>query len=226
MMYPLVLDLADDGIPVAGTCRVLGFSKQAFYQWKAKPVTRPSLRRRPPDQRWWCRWRGVITRPRARWPLRCGGNRPGPRPHWSCRTTGLGSRTRPASHRCTPCRRGTGSGGVHRGVAWRRSDHRSVNESLATVTASGNHHMLVRYNGSRGDGGDMHTPVGEPTQTLTTVEDCTFRVLEPSEIQAAMALRRDYRVRGTRPEQVRQLGNAVTPPAAERLIRAVVESPA
>jgi transposase InsO family protein len=39
MMYPLVLDLADDDIPVTVTCRVLGFSKQAFYQWKAKPVS-------------------------------------------------------------------------------------------------------------------------------------------------------------------------------------------
>jgi putative transposase len=39
MMYPLVLDLAADGIPVAVTCRVLGFSKQAFYQWKAQPVS-------------------------------------------------------------------------------------------------------------------------------------------------------------------------------------------
>jgi transposase InsO family protein len=39
MMYPLVLDLADDKIPVAVTCRVLGFSKQAFYQWKNNPVS-------------------------------------------------------------------------------------------------------------------------------------------------------------------------------------------
>ena len=39
MMYPLVRDLAADGIPVAVTCRVLGFSKQAFYQWQANPVT-------------------------------------------------------------------------------------------------------------------------------------------------------------------------------------------
>lgn len=39
MMYPLVLDLAADGIPVAVTCRVLGFSTQAFYAWRAKPVT-------------------------------------------------------------------------------------------------------------------------------------------------------------------------------------------
>ncbi len=35
MMYPLVLDLAADGVPVAVTCRMLGLSKQAFYQWKA-----------------------------------------------------------------------------------------------------------------------------------------------------------------------------------------------
>ena len=39
MMYPLVLDLAADKIPVAVTCRVLGFSKQAFYAWKAAPVS-------------------------------------------------------------------------------------------------------------------------------------------------------------------------------------------
>jgi putative transposase len=39
MMFPLVLDLAADGIPVTVTCRVLGFSKQAFYRWRARPVT-------------------------------------------------------------------------------------------------------------------------------------------------------------------------------------------
>lgn len=39
MSYPLVLDLAADGVPVAVACRVLGFSKQAFYAWKAGPVT-------------------------------------------------------------------------------------------------------------------------------------------------------------------------------------------
>ena len=119
------------------------------------------------------------------------------------------------------------------------SDHRPVTEPLATVTASGNHHMLVRHNSSKGDGGEMCTPASEPARTFTTaghqslvgwqrevpeVEDCTFRMLEPAEIQAAMAFRRDYRVRGTRREQVRQLGNAVTPPAAEWLIRAVVTS--
>jgi hypothetical protein len=39
MMYPLVLDLAVGRIPVAVTCRVLGFSKQAFYAWKSDPVS-------------------------------------------------------------------------------------------------------------------------------------------------------------------------------------------
>ncbi|AHH20356.1 integrase catalytic domain-containing protein [Nocardia nova SH22a] len=39
MTYPLVLDLAADGIPVAVTCRVLGFSTQAFYRWKRCPVS-------------------------------------------------------------------------------------------------------------------------------------------------------------------------------------------
>ena len=38
MMFPLVRDLAADKIPVAVTCRVLGFSKQAFYKWQADPV--------------------------------------------------------------------------------------------------------------------------------------------------------------------------------------------
>jgi putative transposase len=43
MTYPLVLDLAAPDalirVPVVVTCRVLGFSKQAFYKWKKNPVT-------------------------------------------------------------------------------------------------------------------------------------------------------------------------------------------
>jgi putative transposase len=39
MMYPLVRELAADKIPVAVTCRVLGFSKQAFYAWCKNPVS-------------------------------------------------------------------------------------------------------------------------------------------------------------------------------------------
>jgi len=39
MIYPLVRDLAIDGIPVVVTCRVLGFTTQAFYKWRANPVS-------------------------------------------------------------------------------------------------------------------------------------------------------------------------------------------
>jgi putative transposase len=43
MTYPLVQDLAADRIPVPVTCRILGFSKQAYYAWRASPVTRRDL---------------------------------------------------------------------------------------------------------------------------------------------------------------------------------------
>lgn len=39
MMFPLVLDLAADGIAVAVACRVLGFTKQAFSAWKKRPFS-------------------------------------------------------------------------------------------------------------------------------------------------------------------------------------------
>ena len=40
MMYPLVRDLAVDGIPVTVTCRVLGFTPQGYYKWRSNPVSR------------------------------------------------------------------------------------------------------------------------------------------------------------------------------------------
>ena len=119
------------------------------------------------------------------------------------------------------------------------SDHRPVTVPLATVTAGGQHHMLIRHATSRGPGEQVCTSVSEPARTLTTagdqspggwpqavpaVADCTFRMLEPHEIQAAMAFPAGYAVLGNRRERVRQLGNAVTPPAAEYLIRALAQA--
>nr|WP_236868054.1 IS3 family transposase [Brevibacterium sp. Ap13] len=37
-LYPLVRELAADGIPVAVSCRVLKLSRQPFYRWLAAPV--------------------------------------------------------------------------------------------------------------------------------------------------------------------------------------------
>lgn len=43
MTYPLVRDLAAEGIPVRLSCQVLGFSAQAFYKWNAQPVCQRDL---------------------------------------------------------------------------------------------------------------------------------------------------------------------------------------
>jgi transposase InsO family protein len=39
MIYPLVRELAGDGIPVTVTCRVLKIARQPYYRWLAAPVT-------------------------------------------------------------------------------------------------------------------------------------------------------------------------------------------
>ncbi len=39
MSYPLVEELAGEGVRVTTTCRVLGFSPQAFYKWRARPCS-------------------------------------------------------------------------------------------------------------------------------------------------------------------------------------------
>ena len=43
MMYPLVRELAVDGIPVTVTCRVLKLARQPNYRWLACPVTGADL---------------------------------------------------------------------------------------------------------------------------------------------------------------------------------------
>ena len=38
MTYPLVSELAEDGIPVTVSCRVLKLARQAYYRWRNNPV--------------------------------------------------------------------------------------------------------------------------------------------------------------------------------------------
>ena len=59
---------------------------------------------------------------------------------------------------------------------------------------------------------------------VPSVEDCGFRMLQPHEIQAAMAFPTEYRVLGNKRDQVRQLGNAVTPPVMQMLVERVVKA--
>lgn len=56
------------------------------------------------------------------------------------------------------------------------------------------------------------------------IEDCYYRMLKPFETKLAMAFDRDYIVLGDSRQQVRQCGNAVTPPAMELLIEKVIQS--
>lgn len=91
---------------------------------------------------------------------------------------------------------------------------RGIDEPLATVTASGNHHMLVR------NAPEMRPP----SPPIPAVDDCTFRMLQVPEIGAGMAFTPTYVIKGTKRQQVMQLGNAVTPPASEWLYRRCIEA--
>lgn len=111
-----------------------------------------------------------------------------------------------------------------------------ADEELRTITTKG-HQSLVTTSAVYGyDTGHLRSPLDAlPTQTtvqgdalvtvdVPDVDDCLFRMLEPHEIQAGMAFDPTYTVLGNKRDQVCQLGNAVTPPAARDLIAALVEA--
>jgi hypothetical protein len=47
MMFPLVRELAVDGVPVTVTCRVLKLCRQQYYRWRDQPFTDDQL-----DEAW------------------------------------------------------------------------------------------------------------------------------------------------------------------------------
>lgn len=120
----------------------------------------------------------------------------------------------------------------------------SSDDPIGTLTTVEKYALVMRNNSSKGDGGEMVTPAGSYLRTLTTaghqslitpgdieaaaaqVDDCLFRMLEPHEVGAGMAFAPDYKVLGTRRDQVKGFGNAVTPPAARDLISCIAEAAA
>lgn len=71
-------------------------------------------------------------------------------------------------------------------------------DPFGTFSAGGQHHGITEW-------------------TVPDIEDCEFRMLEPYEISAGMAFPKSYIMTGNKREQVKQAGNAVTPPAARDL---------
>lgn len=121
---------------------------------------------------------------------------------------------------------------------------RPLDEPIGTLTTRDRYALITRMNGTRDTDNlaGMTTPAIEYLRTLTTaghqavlepgdleaaeaqVDDCLFRMLEPHEVAAGMAFPADYLWDGTRRERVKLAGNAVTPPAARDLVRAVAEA--
>lgn len=82
---------------------------------------------------------------------------------------------------------------------------KAPSDVLDTVTAGGNHHGLLEV-------------------TDAMVDACRFRMLEPDEIKRGMAFPNDYRMLGTKREQVKLSGNAVTPPASRDLALVIADA--
>ena len=81
---------------------------------------------------------------------------------------------------------------------------KAASDVLDTFAANGNHHGLMGV--------------------VPSVEDCTFRMLEPHEVTWGMAFPKTYQMTGTKREQVKQAGNAVCPPNARDLGMIAAES--
>lgn len=108
----------------------------------------------------------------------------------------------------------------------------TTNSSLAIVTNEA-WNTFIHYN----YGNTTLSKISDAIGTVTTrdrcsivsfrevnYEHCYYRMLFPSEIQSAMAFHKEYVILGTGKEQVRQLGNAVTPPVMEWLVTKCIES--
>ena len=113
-----------------------------------------------------------------------------------------------------------------------------ITDPLGTVTTRDRHAVvvppfIVNMQGKTGPPDirqPMNTVLTNPHKVLirpgekVSVSDCGFRILEPRECGAAMGFADDYIVLGTKREQTKQYGNAVTPPAMAWLMERVMET--
>lgn len=120
---------------------------------------------------------------------------------------------------------------------------RTVTDPLNIVTAGGIHSGLVTtqswnsFIASYYNGSNCTKHITEELGSITTsdrhtlinyqepnIEDCYYRMLKAPEVKLAMAFDNNYIILGNSREQVKQCGNAVTPPAMEWLVQQVVET--
>lgn len=124
-----------------------------------------------------------------------------------------------------------------------KSMSREITQPLSSQTSMINHGILsteavnafFSYYYGKAQSSGMEDPIG----TISTrdrvalvlsspenikLEDCTYRMIKPHEVQRAMAFDEDYIVLGSGKDKVRQLGNAVTPPVMELLIDRCIQT--
>ena len=124
-----------------------------------------------------------------------------------------------------------------------QSNARDINQALSTQTSMITHgiasteavNAFLSYYYGNNQASGIFDPVGTiPTKdrvalVLSTpknidINECTYRMLFPHEVQAAMAFESDYVICGTGKDKVKQLGNAVTPPVMELLLERGIET--
>lgn len=120
---------------------------------------------------------------------------------------------------------------------------RKTTDPLNGITTSGAKNGIIStdswnsFIASYYGGSSCTTHITDSLGTLTTkdrhalftykkpeVEDCYFRMLKPIEVKLGMAFDPDYTILGSGKDQVKQCGNAVTPPVMEDLVRRCINS--
>jgi len=120
---------------------------------------------------------------------------------------------------------------------------RPIIDPCSTITAGGGKHGLITtdswnsFLAAYNNGSDCTKHITEESGSLTTrdrmalvnykepsLEDCYYRMLKAPEVKIGMAFDKDYIVLGNSREQVKQCGNAVTPPVMEWISERVIET--
>lgn len=137
------------------------------------------------------------------------------------------------------------AGGQHHGLAvpfvssfYGNDAGHALDEAMPTQVGKDHHSLVVppfllSYYGGRDALAELDGPVPtmptsnrhaviEPGETIA-VEECGFRMFKVGEIKRAMAFPDNYRLLGNQDDQVKMLGNAVTPPPMEQMIAACLD---